>query len=911
VLGAGAPGDEGGSDGGAAAGIDAEKELKKVGEIWRRVKMLFRRERFERELGEEVRLHRDLREQEERASGSAPDEARYAAQRKFGNEMRLREESREMWGWKWVEDFFSDLRYGGRALRKNPGFTAVAVLTLALGIGANTAIFSVVNAVLLKPLAMREPTRVLYLSETWHDLLPGFSVGNFADVKRQSTSFEDLCASNNGSFNLATADVPERVEGEVATADYFTTFGVQPIAGRFFRPEEDKHGAAHVVVISERLWRTRLHADPEIIGEQLRINGLPHQVVGVMPKSFDPLLNKSDVWVPAAYTTEQLADHDNHYLNVMGRLKPGVTLELAQAELNVIALRQQQQFPIDDRERGFRAVPLTKALIGDQRAVLWLMLGAVGFVLLIACANIANLQLVKSRARRKEIAVRVALGASPQRIVRQLLAESVVLGIAGGVVGVLMALWGVAWIVAGGPGGVPRLDQTNVDGTTLVFAIGVTLVSSLFFGLAPALRSASTRVTEAFKEGIGNSSGSRDRMRSVFVVGEIALALILMTGAGLLLRSALVVSHLDPGFDTSNLVVGRVGLGDSGHHDPAVARQTFERMIAAAAAIPGVESAAVDSRAPMGGGGGSNGLIPEGKALSSENAINAALQIVSTEYLPTVRIPLKAGRNFDAHDTRDKKWVTIINETLARAMWPGENPIGKRFACCEAGPKGRTDPAWHEVVGVVGDVRAWGLDREIQPEFYLPIAQMPPSAWDWVGRTMDIVVRTRGGVMPANELRMAVAGVAPGVPIYRLSTMGQKISGTLEQSHFDTFLLALFAATALLLSSVGIYGVLSNMVAQRTREFGIRVALGATPAHLMRGVMKDGARLTGAGLAIGLVGAFLGTRLLSKLLYGVRPTDAITFVGVALVLSAVALLASYFPARRATRVDPIIALRYE
>jgi predicted permease len=634
-------------------------------------------------------------------------------------------------------------------------------------------------------------------------------------------------------------------------------------------------------------------------------------VVGIMPRTFDPLLENSDVWIPAAYSPQQLADHDDHYLSVVGRLKPGVSLAQAQSEASVIALRLEQQYPIDDKDRGFRLEPLTTALLGDQRSVMQMMLAAVAFVLLIACANIANLQLARSRTRQKEMAVRAALGASPQRMVRQLLAESVVLGLASGVVGVLLAFWGVAWIVANGPAGVPRLELSHVDAATLAFACGAALLSSFLFGLAPALRSASTRLSDAFKEGIGTTSGSRDRVRSVLVVSEIALALMLMAGAGLLIRSALVVSHLNPGFDAADLVVGRVGLPDAIYGDPRVARQTFERMIASSAALPGVQSAATVSRAPLAGGGGSNGLLAEGKGLDVSNLIDARLQIVSPGYLSTVRVPLKAGRGFTEQDTRDNTLVTIVNETLARTMWPGENPIGKRFACCEAGPKGRMDPVWHQVVGVVGDVRAQGLDRQVQPEFYIPMAQMPPSAWDWIGRTMDLVVRTRGGAFPANDLRTTVASIAPGVPIYGLSTMQQKIAGTLAESHFDTFLLAIFAVIALLLSSVGIYGVLSYVVAQSTRDIGIRMALGATPALVMRGVISYGLRLTSVGLALGLAGTLGATRVLSSFLYGIRPTDAITLAAASLILAAVAMTASYLPARRATRVDPMVALRYE
>ena len=811
-----------------------------------------------------------------------------------------------------MQILLQNFRYALRQLRKKPGFTAIAVITLALGIGANTAMFSVIRAVLLKPLAMQEPSRVIYIQEQWRDVFPGLSVGNFADLQQQSTSFASLSASNNASFNLATREAPERVEGEIATANYFATFGIQPLAGRVFTTDEDKPGHSQVVVISERLWRARFHADPAIIGQALRINGLFYTVIGVIPKRFDPLLENSDLWVPAAYTPQQLADHDDHYLSVIGRLKPGVKLDVAQSELNVIAQRLQQQYPIDDKDRGFRLTPLSTALLGDQQLTLQMLLASVGFLLLIACANIANLQLARAQTRKKEIAVRAALGASPKRIVSQVLTENVVLGIFSGGVGVLLAYGAVAWIVAKGPSQVPRLDQSSVDGIALAFACVVTLLSSFLSGLAPALRSASPRLSEAFKQGIGTSSGSRDRVQSILVVGEIALALTLMTGAGLLIRSALLVWHLNPGFDTANLVVGRVGLPDAAYHDPTIARQTFERMIEASAALPGVQSAAVVSRAPLAGGGSSNGLIAEGKALDPSNLVNAQLQIVSASYLSTARVPLKAGRDFTAQDTRDKTLVTIVNETLARTMWPGENPIGKRFACCEDnGPKKRMNPVWHEIVGVVGDVRAQGLDRQVQPEFYLPLAQIPPNAWDWVGRTMDLVMRTRGGSFPANDLRTTVALIAPGVPIYQLSTVQQKIEGTLEESHFDTFLLAMFAGIALSLCSVGIYGVLSHVSAQRTREIGLRMALGATRGQIARHVLGYGLQLTAIGIVLGITCAFACAHLVSSLLYGVRSTDAITFGVASLVLASVGLMASYIPARRAMRVDPIVALRYE
>jgi len=794
---------------------------------------------------------------------------------------------------------------------KTPAFALVAVLSLALGIGATTAIFSVVDAVLLRPLAVENPDRVMFLNETWREVPGGMSVGNFSDIQKEAHSFEVIGASNSAAFNLATEDMPERVDGELVTASYFEVAGVSPMLGRVFTAAEDAPGRGQVVVLSERLWRTRLHADRNMVGQAIRINGIPYTVLGVMPKSFDPLLSRSDLWVPEAFTQQKLADHDNHYLDVIARLKPGVTVSQAQSELNVIAVRQEKLYPIDDKERGFRVVPLVSILLGDHRMVLYTMLGAVGFVLLIACANVANLQLARARQRTKEIAVRVALGATPQRIARQLLAENMLLGIAGGIFGVLLAIWGVAWLVANGPATVPRLDQSTVDGAVLAFACGAALLSSFLFGLAPALRSASVHLDEAFKEGVGRTSGARDAVRSVLVVGEIALALVLLAGAGLLIRSALLVGKVDPGFDTRNLLVGRVGLS-AGYARPEQAKQAFEGMMAAAAALPGVQSVAVVSRAPLAGGGSSNGLLAEGRPFDPSNLVDANLRIVSPSYLGTVHIPLEKGRDFTPQDTRDKTLVTIVNQTLARTMWPGQNPIGKRFACCEAGPKGRMDPVWHEVVGVVSDVRAWGLDQQVKPEFYLPMAQMPPASWDWIGRTMDIVVRTPSpGATTARELREAVARIAPGVPVYRVGTMQQKISSTLEQSHFDTFLLAVFAATALLMASIGVYGVLSYLVAQRTRDIGIRMALGATRSHVVRDVLGQGMRLTLVGVAAGLAGAFAATRLLASLLFGVRAVDLLTFSVVSFGLAAVALLASYVPARRASLVDPMVALRYE
>src|SRR6185437_14817908 len=464
-------------------------------------------------------------------------------------------------------------------LRKSPGFTVVAVLTLALGIGANTAIFSIVDAVLLRPLNMQQPERVLLLQESWKGIgSGGVSPGNFADLRAQSTAFSSLSASGVAAFNLASEDSPERIDGEQVTAEYFHTFGIAPIMGRFFTQSEDAPGHDAVAVISENLWRTRFHSDAALVGSgrTIRVNGRPVAVVGVMPHNFDPLLNKSEIWVPAAFSAERLKDHDNHYLLVFGRLKDGMALPQARAEMNVLAARQAQAYPIDDKDRGFTLTPLTEALVGDQRVTLFTVLCAVGFVLLIACANIANLQLARARSRYKEIAVRAALGAAPARIVRQLLAENLVLGGASAILGVLLAVAGVKWLVANAPAGVPRIADARLDVRALLFASALALLASLLFGMVPALRSAAVRLTEAFNMLASRSGMGRDRVRGALVVAEIALALMLMAGAGLMVRSAVALARVQPGFDTANLMAGRIGLSESAYRDPAVARRTFE-----------------------------------------------------------------------------------------------------------------------------------------------------------------------------------------------------------------------------------------------------------------------------------------------------------------------------------------------
>jgi predicted permease len=860
---------------------------------------------FASELDSHLALHID----DNLCAGMSPQEARRHALIRLGGLDQTKESVRDRRGIPWLESFVQDIRFGVRMLRKNLGFTTVAVLTLALGIGASTTIFSIVDAVLLKPLPIHDPDRVMFIEEPWNGLVMNLSAGDFLDVAAQSTSFGFVGASSDASFNLSTPTMPERVAGKLATSGYFDALGIRPLAGRFFTKNDDAPGQPLVVVLSEGLWRGVLGADSRIIGQQLHINGLSYTVVGIMPKSFDPYLDNSELWVPEGFGQRQITDRGNHNYDVVARLKPGVSMAQAQSELNLIAERIQKQYPEQSKEHGLRVVPLATILLADQRPGLRMMAAAVGFLFLIACANIANLQLARSRTRQREIAVRAALGASPKRIVRQLLAENIVLGALGGIAGLLLAFVAVPWMASHGPSRVPRLNTATIDGGVLLFAAAIAVLSSLVFGLAPALRSASTRLIESLKVSSGSSS-SRDWVRSALVVGEFALALMLMASAGLFLRSALLLSRADPGFDASNLVVGEIGLPAPGYHDPVVARETFENMIAAARSLPGVQSAALDSRAPMTGSITGSGVIAEGQAIDQANVHVVRLQIITPGYFATMHTPLAVGRDFTAEDTRRTNLVAIVNQTLAHSLWPGQSAIGKRFACCESGPKGPNDPTWHQVVGLVADVHAQGLGQDAPPQFYLPLEQMPSDEWDYIGRTMDMVVRVEGQP-PLRELKAIVASIAPGVPLYQASTMRQKIAQTLEQSRFETFLLAIFAIVALALSSVGVYGVLSFTVAQRTRDIGIRMALGASRRQVVGDVLKNGMELTVFGLALGLAGALAGTRLLSSLLYGVRTSDAAAFVAASFVMTAAAFAASYFPARRAARVDPMLALRHD
>jgi predicted permease len=877
---------------------------------------LIRRPAITEQVAAEVDFHIEMRTRELVERGVGPTEARAEALRRFGNLDAVSAECRAIGTdqekivrrAEFLSELRQDVTFAVRQLLNAPAFTVMAVITLALGIGATTAIFSAVRSVVLRAFPYAHPDRVVMVAEFWQEREGNVSDGNFVDWQAAAKSFQHLAAERFTSFNLAEEGAPtERVSGGRVTHDFFATFGIRPLLGRTFLAEEDQPGREQVAVLSHGLWTSRFGGDPGVIGRQVQLSGRPHTIIGVMPAAFDPTLSGEVLWVPMAWTAERKAFHDEHHNFVVALLKPGVAREQAEAEMIGIQRVQAQRYPKDNGNRSARVRGLPEVLIGDFRQRLLVTLGAVSFVLLIACGNVANLLLVRGSARQKEIAVRAALGAGRGRIVRQLLTESAVLALVGGVTGLALAWLGVRALVAAAPPGIPRLDETRIDPAVLLFALGLALVCSLFFGLAPALRAVRGTVQSALRQSGRGIGAGRDPLRTGLVVAEVTLAFTLLVGAGLLVRSALYLQRLNPGFDATGVLVARVALPQATYSEPAHAARTFKQVAERLQATAGVRAAAVVSQAPLGPGGGSNGLIPEGKPIGPQSAIDARLRIVTPGYFAAMGVPIKRGRLFTDRDAAGTPRVMIVSEELAKRAWPGQDPIGKRIVCCEGAPD---DPRWKTVVGVAGDVRSRGLTTEIQPEFYLPIDQVPPEAWNWIQRTMAIVARSAGGDAASltAPLRAAVREVDPALPVYGVMTMGDALQGSIAQARFNTLLLTLLGTIGLVLAAVGIYGVVAYFVNLRTHEIGVRVALGAQPGDVVRLMTWQGARPILIGMAIGTLTALATTRLLQNSVYGVSVTDPVTIVAVAVALGLIGLLATIIPARRATRVDPVRAL---
>jgi putative ABC transport system permease protein len=886
--------------------------------LGRQFRSLLGRASVEREVEDELAFHLEMRTRELIASGSSPSAAREEARRRFGNLDEVRKEcsvlgrqrEKEVRRVEYLAEAAQDARFALRQLARAPGFTAVAVLTLALGIGPTTAIFSAVEAVVLRRFDFVHPERTVLVVERWRDQDGGVSAGNYVDWQRRSTGFEQLAAAHWDSFNLSEADQPERVLGARVTWNYFSVFGVRPVLGRTFDAAEDEPGRADVVVLGHGLWTRRFGADAAILGRQVRLAGRPHTVVGVMPAGFDPLLNGEQLWVPVAFTPERKTMHDEHYLVAVGLLRAGASMARVQGEMDEIARQLAREYPRDNAARGVRLQLASDAMIGDSRGRLLTLLGGVGLVLLIACGNVANLLLARGTARAKEIGIRAAIGAGRGRLVRQLLTESALLGLLGAVTGIGLAWAAIHVLVAASPPGIPRLEQTRIDGPVLAFALASALASSLLFGLAPAWRAARTDLQGVLRDGGRTSMGVvRDRVRTLLIVGEVALALTLLVGAGLFIRSAWYLQQVDPGFDPHGLLTARLSLPPRAYREGAAeVTRTFEQVVERVRQSPGVRGAAVTSQAPMGPGGNSNGLVPEGRTWEPKNFLTARLRMVTPGYFATLGIPLRRGRLLTEDDFAGAPRVMVVSEALASAAWPGQDAIGKRIACCEGSPE---DPVWKTVVGVVGDVRSGGPTRDAGPEFYLPLRQVPAEAWDWIRRTMTIVARADGadGTALAASLRAAVRTVDPELPLHDIATMEERMRASIAVNRFHTMLLAMIGAIGLLLAAVGIYGVIACFATSRTQEIGVRMALGATARDILRLVAWQGMRPILVGTAVGTLAAAGLTRVIRGSVYGISATDPATFAAVVVTLVAVGLIAAYIPAHRSTRTDPTQALR--
>jgi putative ABC transport system permease protein len=808
-----------------------------------------------------------------------------------------------------MQTLWQDLRYGARILWKRPGFTLIAVVTLALGIGANTAIFSVVNALLLRSLPYPDSDRLVMLSVNED----GGKVGNtgfttFVDWRERSRSFERMALIRSWGGVVTGRDGPVMVEGMRVSADYFRLLGVSPMLGRDFKTEEDRPDARFVIMLSHAFWEQRFSSDPNIIGRQIALSDENFTVVGVMPPGFEDLLaanfyKPADVWAPVGYdVTQSWACRDCGHLNAFARLKPGVTFDQAKAEMDAVMNGMMREHPKIYAHPGIAMIRLQDRLVGELRQGLLVLLVAVGFVLLIACANVANLLLARGNERAREMAIRLALGASRPRLIRQLSTESLSLSLAGAGAGLLLAMWGTELLVKLSPATMLKLQEAKTDWRVLGFTLLLSLMASVLFGSFPALQASKSDVQLALKEG-GNSSqsGRQNRARGLLVVVEIALAMVLLVGAGLLIRSFERILSVTPGFEQRNLLAMTVpAIGARYRQDEQVVA-FYRRMLDRVKALPGVEAAGIVSNIPFSGSYDTSGFNIEEKPLQNPaEAPQAQRYGITPDYLRAMGIPLLRGRPFNEQDSASAPLVALINETAAKRNWPNEDPIGKRISLGNV----EKDPL-RTIVGIVGDVSHYGLDDQTEMQAYVPHAQ-------WTDSYMKLVVRA--SIDPASltaAVRNEIRAMDAGAPVYDIATMRQMVSSSVAQRRFTLTLLSVFAAIALFLAAIGIYGVISHTVGQRMREIGIRVALGAQTGDVMKLIIGQGMILAAAGVSIGLVGALGLTRLMEGLLFGVSATDPLTFAAISLLLVLVAMLACYIPARRAAKVDPMVALRCE
>ncbi len=821
---------------------------------------------------------------------------------------------------------FQDLKYGLRMLAKNPGFTAVAVLTIALGIGANSAIFSVVNGVLLQPLPFKDPGRLVavFASSPSQGLQRyGMSPPDFRAVRERNHTLESFSAFYRDNFNLTRTDQPELTLATIVTAEYFTTLGVQPMLGRTFLPGEEQWGSHRVVVLSEAFWRRRFNADPDIAGKRLTLNDEQYTVVGVMRGDFYSPGN-TQFWAPMAFAPNDVMNtHNNHFVQMVGRLKPGVTQQQARADLNAIMLSIAQQFP-ENKGIGADLDPLQETIVGNVRAALLVLLGAVVLVLLIACVNLANLLLARAAGRQKEIAIRSALGAHRRRLLRQFLTESVLLSMIGGCFGLALA-WGSQGLLPLAPNSLPRISQIHLDGWVLLFTFGIAMLTGLLFGLAPGMQHSHIRLNEALKEGgrTSEAGGRSNRLRVGLVITEVGLAFVLLIGAGLTIKSFARLLHVDAGFDSSQVLTFAVNLprsyvgtasDDLEGAPPRVAR-FFRELLERIDSLPGVKAAGAVSSLPLRGEVWGKHFVPLDRPLPSsiEKLDNVQYRSVAGDYFAAMGIRLVKGRLFGEADQQGAPPVVVINEALARRYWPGGDPIGKVILLNPPEslmPPGLLPAGYHipllTVVGVVGDAHYGRLDQGAVPVVYASYLQH--------NYVTGMFIAVRAHIDPkalVPSIRSELAQLDKNLPMARILTMDEIMSSSVAKPRLQTVLLGIFGALAMVLAGVGIYGVMSYSVSQRRHEIGVRMALGAERRDVLKLVVGQGMALTGVGVALGLAGAIALTRFISSLLYGVKPTDPPTFIAVSVLLTGVALLATYIPARRAAKVDPMVALRYE
>ncbi len=875
------------------------------------------RQKRERELDEELQSHLQMAAQDRADRGEAPDEAHSAARRELGNVGLIKEVTREMWGGASFERLLQDLRYGLRMLAKSPGFTVVAVLTLALGIGANTALFSVVNGVLLKPLPYPHPEQLVWLAESKPNFASGsISFPNFRDWQKDNRTFSSMGVYRSYSFNLTGLGEAERLQSRFISADFLSVVGVTPVIGRTFATGEDEIGAAPIAIIGESLWKRKFNSSPAALGKILDLDGMSYTVVGVLPASFDLSGNfrDVDVYVPVGQWGNPLLPSRGAGLGIhgVGRLKPGVTIEQARADMARVSSNLAAAYPDTNTGIGTFMRPLKQTLVGGVSVLLFVLLAAVGFVLLIACVNVANLMLARAAARSREFAIRAALGAGQARLVRQLLTESLLLALTGGALGLLLAAWGTRAALSGLAAGLPRASEVSLDARALLFTLVITLGCGIFFGLAPALKTRTRHLHDTLKEGGRGESGTRHRAQGTLVVVEMAMALVLLVLAGLMVRSLTALWNVDPGFNSHNLLTFGVALPPSMRNANAAGiRAALRNVDQQLKAVPGVQALSLSWAAVPLSSDDEDLFWIEGKPKpATDNEKNWSLSyVVEEDYLKVMGIPLERGRFFTAQDNENSSHVVVVDDVFARKYFEDQDPIGQHIVLENKG--GRA-----EIVGIVPHVKQWGLDSDdkesLRAELYFPYMQLPDQAMvlSWSGTGMMLRFDPRAAAI-GDSLRAAIKGISDEHVMSKTQTMESIISDSLASQRFSMAVLGIFAALALALASVGIYGVISYLVGQRTQEIGIRVALGANRSDVLRMVLKDGMKMTLIGVLLGVVAAAGFSWLMASLLFGVSARDPLTFACVAILLTIVALAACYIPARRAMRVDPMVALRYE